>query len=209
MEFKSPNQQMAKWPDDPVDRWRDHQRPLMPPEANPHALGPLGARKRVYLSLGSNRGNRFEHFRRAMEELARAGVKVERVSSFYKTEPVDFGPQAWFLNCAVEVSTDLMPLQLLKAVKSVERTLGRRAGVSKGPRPIDIDILLYENVVVRTATLTIPHERMSERRFVLVPLRELAPAARHPVSKRTVSELLHDSPDRGQVVRYKIETLSH
>ena len=96
-------------------------------------------------------------------------------------------------------------MQLLKAVKSVERALGRRPGVSKGPRPIDIDILLYENVVVRTAALTIPHERMNERRFVLVPLRELAPAARHPVSRRTVTEMLQDSPDLSQVVRYKTE----
>jgi 2-amino-4-hydroxy-6-hydroxymethyldihydropteridine diphosphokinase len=140
-----------------------------------------------------------------MEELGKAGVKVQRVSSFYKTEPVDFAPQAWFLNCAVEASTELMPLKLLKAVKSVERALGRRPGVSKGPRPIDIDILLYENVVVRTAALTIPHERMNERRFVLVPLRELAPAARHPVTKRTFTEMLQDSPDLSQVVRYKIE----
>jgi len=98
-----------------------------------------------------------------------------------------------------------MPMQLLKAVKSVERALGRRPGVNKGPRPIDIDILLYENVVVRTAVLIIPHERMNERRFVLIPLRELAPAARHPVSRRTVAELLQDSPDLSQVVRYKQE----
>ena len=117
-------------------------------------------RKQVYLSLGSNRGDRVANLRRAFEELDKAGVKVERVSSFYKTEPVDFLPQAWFLNCAVEASTELMPLQLLGAVKSVERALGRRPGVSKGPRPIDIDILLYENVVVRTVALTIPHERM-------------------------------------------------
>ncbi len=81
--------------------------------------------------------------------------------------------------------------------------------MNKGPRTIDIDILLYENVVVRTVDLTIPHERMSERRFVLIPLRELASAVRHPVSKRTVSELLDDTPDRSQVVRYRIESLSH
>ena len=133
-------------------------------------------------------------------------MKVQRVSSYYKTEPVDFAPQAWFLNCAVEALTELMPMRLLKAVKSVERALGRRPGVSKGPRPIDIDILLYENVVVRTAELTIPHERMNERRFVLVPLRELAPEARHPVSRRTVSEMLHDAHDLSQVIRYKGET---
>ena len=100
-------------------------------------------------------------------------------------------------------------MQLLKAVKSVERALGRRPGVSKGPRPIDIDILLYENVVVRTTALTIPHERMNERRFVLIPLRELAPAARHPISKRTVTEMLQDAPDLSQVVRYRIEPMNH
>jgi 2-amino-4-hydroxy-6-hydroxymethyldihydropteridine diphosphokinase len=146
------------------------------------------------------------NLRRAMEELDKVGVKVHRASSFYKTEPVDFGPQAWFLNCAVEASTEFMPMQLLKAVKSVERTLGRRKGVSKGPRPIDIDILLYENVAVRAAALTIPHEHMNERRFVLIPLRELAPDARHPVSRRTVAEMLHDSPDMSQVIRYKLGT---
>jgi len=174
-----------------------------------HAPMPLarpGPRpKQVYLSLGSNRGDRVANLRRAMEELGKAGVRVQRVSSFYKTEPVDFGPQAWFLNCVVEALTELMPMQLLKAVKVVERALGRRPGISKGPRPIDIDILLYENVVVRSAALTIPHERMNERRFVLVPLRELAPAARHPVSRRTIAEMLQDSADLSQVVRYKIE----
>jgi len=180
----------------------------MLPETNPPTppTSPdLAAGKQVYLSLGSNRGDRVANLRRAMEELGHAGVKVQRTSSFYKTEPVDFGPQAWFLNCAVEALTSLMPMQLLKAVKSVERLMGRRPGVSKGPRPIDIDILLYENVVVRTAALTIPHARMNERRFVLIPLRELAPAARHPVSKRTVAEILHDTPDLSQVIRYKIE----
>lgn len=159
--------------------------------------------KLVYLSLGSNRGDRVANLKRAMEELGKAEVKIERTSSFYKTEPVDFGPQAWFLNCAVEARTELMPMQLLKAVKRVERALGRRPGVHKGPRPIDIDILLYEDVVVRTTDLIIPHERMNERRFVLIPLRELASAARHPVSKRTVTEMLHDTSDLSQVVRYK------
>jgi 2-amino-4-hydroxy-6-hydroxymethyldihydropteridine diphosphokinase len=182
------------------------------PEPNPNAFTArpdLRAGKQVYLSLGSNRGDRVANLRRATEELAKVGVEVQRVSSFYKTEPVDFGPQAWFLNCVVEALTGLMPMQLLKAVKSVERGLGRRPGVSKGPRPIDIDILLYENVVVRSAALTIPHERMNERRFVLIPLRELVPAARHPVSKRTVTEMLQDVPDLSQVVRYRIEPVNH
>jgi 2-amino-4-hydroxy-6-hydroxymethyldihydropteridine diphosphokinase len=181
----------------------------MLPETNPDtapARPDLQRGKLIYLGMGSNRGDRLANLRRAMEELSKVGVKVQRASSFYKTEPVDFGPQAWFLNCAVEATTTLMPMQLLKAVKSVEWALGRRPGVSKGPRPIDIDILLYENVVVRTAALTIPHDRMNTRRFVLIPLRELAPATRHPLSRRTVAEMLQDTPDRSQVIRYKQET---
>lgn len=178
----------------------------MLPDANsltPSRQPGVRSGKQVYLSLGSNRGDRVTNLHRAMEELGNTGVKVQRVSSFYKTEPLDFGPQAWFLNCAVEASTELMPMQLLGAVKSVERVLGRRPGVNKGPRLIDIDILLYENVVVRTAVLTIPHERLHERRFVLVPLQELAPAGRHPVSRRTVTEMLQETADLSQVVRYK------
>src|SRR5689334_18646365 len=170
----------------------------MPPDANPRPTTTrhdLQAGKLIYLGLGSNRGDRLANLERAIVELGNVGVQVQRGSSIYRTEPVDFGPQAWFLNCAVEARTDLMPMQLLKAVKAVERTLGRRPGVNKGPRPIDIDILLYENVVVRTAVLTIPHERMNTRRFVLIPLRELAPATRHPVSRKTVAELLQDAPD--------------
>jgi 2-amino-4-hydroxy-6-hydroxymethyldihydropteridine diphosphokinase len=159
--------------------------------------------KRVYLSLGSNRGDRLANLNRAMEELNSAGIRIQRASSYYKTEPVDFISQAWFLNCVVEATTDLMPRLLLKAVKSVERAMGRRPGVSKGPRPIDIDILLYENVVVRTAELTIPHERMNARRFVLIPLRELAPAVRHPISKKTAAEMMTDAPDTSMVIKHR------
>jgi 2-amino-4-hydroxy-6-hydroxymethyldihydropteridine diphosphokinase len=180
----------------------------MLPDANPTPppARPLGGQlKQVYLSLGSNIGNRVANVRKAIQELDRVRVKVRRVSSFYRTEPVDFSSQAWFLNCVVEATTGLMPMQLLKAVKSAERAAGRRPGVSKGPRPIDIDILLYENVVVRSWLLTIPHARMSERRFVLVPLRELAPEARHPATRRTVLEMLQETRDLSQVVRMKVE----
>jgi len=157
--------------------------------------------KRAFLSLGSNRGDRVANIRKALEQLPGVGVAITRVSSFYKTEPMDFRPQAWFVNCVAEAETRLMPMQLLNAVKAVERALGRRAGVAKRPRAIDIDILLYESVVVRSAALTIPHARMAERRFVLLPLRELAGNVRHPVSKRTVYEMLAEAGETSQVVR--------
>jgi len=157
--------------------------------------------KRVFLSLGSNLGDRVGNIRKALVELREVGVEIRRVSSFYRTEPVDFRPQAWFVNCVAEAETHLMPMQLLKAVKLVERALGRQPAVAKRPRPIDIDILLYESVVVRSAVLNIPHERMAERRFVLLPLRELAGNLRHPISKRTVYEMLADACDTSQVVK--------
>jgi 2-amino-4-hydroxy-6-hydroxymethyldihydropteridine diphosphokinase len=161
--------------------------------------------KCVYLSLGSNLGDRLANLRGAMARLVDSGLEVRRVSALYKTQPVDFEPQAWFLNCVAEVGTELMPVQLLKTLKSIERALGRRPGTSKGPRPIDIDILLYEDVVVRSTALTIPHERMGERRFVLIPLRELAPHLRHPVTQRNIIQMLADTPDKSQVVRMKQE----
>jgi 2-amino-4-hydroxy-6-hydroxymethyldihydropteridine diphosphokinase len=161
----------------------------------------LSPPKRVFLSLGSNLGDRVANIRKALEQLAGVGVAITRVSSFYKTEPMDFRPQAWFVNCVAEAETCLMPMQLLNALKAVERALGRRTGVAKRPRAIDIDILLYESVVVRSAALTIPHERMAERRFVLLPLRELAGSIRHPVSRRTVYEMLAEAGDTSKVVR--------
>jgi 2-amino-4-hydroxy-6-hydroxymethyldihydropteridine diphosphokinase len=161
----------------------------------------LSPAKRVFLSLGSNLGDRVGNIRKALEQLPEAGVEIKLVSSFYRTEPVDFRPQAWFVNCVAEAATHLMPLQLLKSVKLVERALGRRPGLANRPRAIDIDILLYESVVMRSAALNIPHERMAERRFVLLPLRELAGNLRHPISKRTVLEMLAESGDISQVVR--------
>ena len=136
-----------------------------------------------------------------------SGVKVEirRVSCFYRTEPLDFGPQAWFVNCVAEAGTYLMPLQLLRACQSVERALGRRPGIHKGPRPLDIDILLYQSSVVHSAALVIPHPRMESRRFVLIPLREIAPHLRHPVTRQTIPQMLSAVVDSSQVIRIKAE----
>jgi len=156
-------------------------------------------RKRVYLSLGSNIGDRAANLQSAIEELSRFG-KVAAVSSFYETEPVEFTKQPLFLNCAVSLDTEKTPGQLLRALLEIERTMGRLRTQQKGPRKIDIDILLFGDSSVNTATLTIPHPAMHERRFVLEPLAEIAPDARHPLLNKTAREL-HDSLPLGQAVR--------
>jgi 2-amino-4-hydroxy-6-hydroxymethyldihydropteridine diphosphokinase len=168
----------------------------------------LGGRtlKRVYLSFGSNLGDGAAKLRRALAMLPGAGVRVTHVSSFYKTQPVDFSPQPWFVNCVAEADTDLLPLGLLRRLKGIERALGRRpGGVVKGPRPIDIDILLFGDAAVQSAELTIPHARLEQRRFVLVPLNEIAPGVRHPVTQLTVREMLAQTSDRHQVLVWKGE----
>jgi 2-amino-4-hydroxy-6-hydroxymethyldihydropteridine diphosphokinase len=137
--------------------------------------------------------------REAIERLGRVGTVVA-VSSFYETEPVEFTAQAWFLNCALVLETEEMPDQLLNALLDVERSMGRQRLQNKGPRNIDIDILLFGDGMVKTTGLTIPHPAMHERRFVLQPLAEIAAEARHPVLKKTVQELL-DVLRVGQAVR--------
>src|SRR5271154_4253540 len=125
--------------------------------------------KTIYLGLGSNLGDRAAHIERALAALAAHGIEIVRRSSFYATEPVGFGSQQWFLNCVVEAATELMPRQLLRATQQVERELGRRRTVRNGPRTVDIDILVYGTSVVSMPDLEIPHPRIAERRFVLVP----------------------------------------
>jgi 2-amino-4-hydroxy-6-hydroxymethyldihydropteridine diphosphokinase len=155
--------------------------------------------KTVYLGLGSNLGDREAMLQAAIGQLQASDLSVLRLSSVYETEPMDLPSQPWFLNLVVEAKTDLFPLQLLARTARIEQNLGRRRTRPKGPRPIDIDILLYGNFVVRTAALVIPHQRLAERRFVLAPLAELAPELRDPVSRRTVRELL--GAVAGQIVR--------
>ncbi|MGA2274362.1 MAG: 2-amino-4-hydroxy-6-hydroxymethyldihydropteridine diphosphokinase [Bryobacteraceae bacterium] len=151
-------------------------------------------KKLIYLSLGSNIGDRERNLRAAIERLGAPGLRVLRVSPIYETEPVDVTDQRWFLNLVVQAETTLFPMQLLARVQKVERVLGRVRTVPKGPRIIDIDILLYGTAVVRGGKLQIPHPRIPERRFVLVPLHDLAPTLRHPVTRTTVAELLRTAP---------------
>jgi len=142
----------------------------------------------VYLSLGSNIGDQAGNLNAAIDRLRVFG-NVVAVSSFYETEPVEFTAQAWFLNCAVVLDTEKTPQELLAGILDIERQLGRRRGQKKGPRIIDLDILLFGSSIVDDPGLTIPHPAMHERRFVLEPLAEIAPDALHPVLQRTIREL--------------------
>jgi 2-amino-4-hydroxy-6-hydroxymethyldihydropteridine diphosphokinase len=146
--------------------------------------------KIVYLSLGSNVGDRETRLREAVAGLEAADVHVLRRSPVYETEPQDVKDQGWFLNAVVEAETELLPVQLLERTQRIERELGRRRLKRGGPRSIDIDILLYGHAVIHTPQLEIPHPRLSSRRFVLEPLAQLAPDLCHPVTGRTVREML-------------------
>jgi 2-amino-4-hydroxy-6-hydroxymethyldihydropteridine diphosphokinase len=152
--------------------------------------------KTVYLALGSNLGDREAHLRTALERLDAAEVRIARRSSVYETEPRDFLAQPWFLNMVVEGQTELFPMQLLSRIQTIELELGRQRRTPKGPRTIDIDILLYGNAVIHTSKLEVPHPRMAQRRFVLEPLAEIAPDFRIPLDGRTIKEILSGTLDQ-------------
>ncbi|HTK94722.1 MAG TPA: 2-amino-4-hydroxy-6-hydroxymethyldihydropteridine diphosphokinase [Terriglobales bacterium] len=159
-------------------------------------------KKLVYIGLGSNVGDRAANLESAIARLAALGA-VKARSSVYETEPMEVPAQPWFLNCAVALETDLMPKQLLARLLDIERSLGRKRSVAppKGPRTLDLDILLFGSSVVDTAGLTIPHPAMHLRRFVLEPLAEIAPDARHPVFKRSMRELRDALPKESGAVK--------
>lgn len=155
----------------------------------------------IYLGLGSNVGDPEGNLRSAIQALRDKNVTPWRSASLYRTEPRDLEDQPWFLNTVIEVRTLLEPESLMQECLEIERLAGRVRDIEKGPRPLDIDILIYRNRIIDTPTLSIPHPRFRERRFVLVPLVELAPDLTDPVSGLSMTQLLDLCGDTGEVRR--------
>lgn len=145
---------------------------------------------KAYIALGSNIEPRHFYLKEAVRQLAADTVRLVRESSIYETDPVGYTDQSQFLNMVVEVDTELNPSQLLEVCQSIERSLGREREIRWGPRTVDLDILLYNDEIVETKQLTVPHPRMHERGFVLVPLAEIAESFVHPIACKTINELL-------------------
>jgi len=157
---------------------------------------------KYWIGLGSNLGNREENLREALLALKRKKISLITLSAVYETEPLDFRDQPVFLNMAVEIETSQFPRALLRTCKFIEREMGRRPASSNHPRIIDLDILLAENRVLSLPDLTIPHPRMHKRRFVLEPLREIAPEIIHPVYKKTIRQLEKECQDTSLVRKF-------
>lgn len=151
---------------------------------------------KAYLGLGSNLGDRQNNLVQALQQM-KAQIAVEEVSSFYETEPVGYLDQPRFINAVCRVSTGLSPQELFHFLKRIERRMGRQSAFRNAPRPIDIDILFYDDLIMESPELTIPHPRLAQRAFVLVPLAEIAPTLVHPVSKTTIAELLREVDSSG------------
>ncbi len=156
----------------------------------------------AFLSAGSNLGDRKANLERAFAALRDAGARPRRISSWFETEPMGFREQPWFLNVALEVETSLTPHGLLETCLAIEEAGGRVRTFQNAPRTLDLDILLYGDLVINCPQLVIPHPRLPERRFVLEPLAQLAPDVLHPVLKKTVRSLLESCPDTSAVRIY-------
>ncbi|MGE7782018.1 2-amino-4-hydroxy-6-hydroxymethyldihydropteridine diphosphokinase [Peribacillus sp. NPDC097264] len=159
-----------------------------------------------YLSIGSNMGESFDTFQRAFQLLSEdPHIKLVSCSSLYETDPVGYTDQDCFLNAVIKVETDLTPEDLLRACMQVERKLGRKRNVRWGPRTLDLDILLYNHENVETEILSIPHPRMHERAFVIIPLMELESDIILPKMNTSLSDLLEKIPDKEGVRLWKLK----
>jgi 2-amino-4-hydroxy-6-hydroxymethyldihydropteridine diphosphokinase len=158
----------------------------------------ISSNHKVYISGGSNQGDRKANLEYALEALKEGGT-VSRASSFFETEPVGFLDQPWFLNLAIGLETRLAPNQLLELCQEIESSRGRVRRFANAPRTLDLDILLYGDLIMNDQRLIIPHPRLAERRFVLKPLAQIAPEVLHPVLKKTIRSLLEICADVSQV----------
>ncbi len=155
---------------------------------------------KYYLGLGSNLGQREKNLKQALHRLKKEEISIMKISSLYETQPFEDASQPWYLNIAVQASTDLSPDQLLKKIKKIEKDMGRTLFGVKNPRPIDIDILLLDDRVIKKDGLEVPHRELANRNFVLVPLAEIASDLIHPVLKKNIKKLSENCRD-GSLVR--------
>ncbi len=173
---------------------------------------PMNLHHTAYISVGSNLGNKLENCRNGIANLTRlSGIRLVDQSRIYRTEPVDYLDQDWFINYVVKIETDIEPSELFRRIKSIERAAGRKQNAIRfGPRVLDLDILLFDDLVRDEPVLTIPHPRMHERRFVLKPICDIDPEINHPVLGRSMQALLDDlnDPEQG-IFEYTCLNLSY
>lgn len=156
----------------------------------------------AYISVGSNLGNKLENCRQGIQSLTERNVRLTAQSYLYQTEPVDYKDQDWFINYAVKIETHLDPFQLMERIQTIQRKAGRiHDEIRFGPRILDLDIILYDEVVIHSAQLIVPHPRMHERRFVLQPLCDIDPTIIHPVLRMEVQSLLNTLDEKAQRIR--------